>query len=283
LGNGSTYNVGTTSASMGSGLIAVPLRKPAVSLAIDTGHSCAMLNDGGMQCWGYNNWGQLGLGTQTTEGSSAGQISALSEINFGTGDKAAAISIGGGFSSVLDINGNVKSWGHNFQGNLGVLWCAGNSSGYGPCSNSAYPVSLDGYGNNQGQMGDALPAINIGTGVTASALVSGDTFSCVVTQGTEEVLCWGYNNLGQLGSGSTNSVGTSPSQMGAALTPVSITAPPATGPGSIAAGESHVCILTTGNVVECWGDNSYGQLGIPKTTQQVGTKSGYKIIAATYE
>ncbi len=91
----------------------------------------------------------------------------------------------------------------------------------------------------------------------------------------DQVLCWGSDRDGQLGDGNA----AAPSQCGpsgssmwdCSLTPVVVGGAdtPFTGATRLAAGISHVCALTTGGTVACWGDNRGGQLALPDTTTKL--------------
>ncbi|MBI4211864.1 MAG: hypothetical protein HY540_04420 [Deltaproteobacteria bacterium] len=87
-------------------------------------------------------------------------------------------------------------------------------------------------------------------------LSSGDDFTCAkLPDGT--VKCWGYNDAGQLGQ-----------SLQTARSKVPVLVPNLQGVQSIVAGGRHVCVLLIDGRVQCWGDNSHGQLGNGNTTLQ---------------
>lgn len=89
----------------------------------------------------------------------------------------------------------------------------------------------------------------------------GDDHGCVI-RGDGMIFCWGNNNFGQLGLGST-SPSTQPTLAQASATGSLIY------PISVAAGGNHSCAVDINGTVQCWGANSNGQLGNGNTTDQL--------------
>jgi alpha-tubulin suppressor-like RCC1 family protein len=214
--------------------------KTAVQLAAGNTHACALLNDGAAKCWGVGGTGQLGQGNADNIGDSANEMGDnLPVIEFGTGKTAVQLVAGHEFTCALLNDGNVKCWGNGNSGKLGQ----GNTNHIG---------------DNPNQMGDNLPAVDLGTGKTAVQLTAGDYHVCaVLNDGTAK--CWGSNNHGQLGQGNTDSIGDDASEMGDNLPVVDL----GTGKTAVqlAASEHLTCALLNDGNAKCWGEGNVGQLG----------------------
>jgi alpha-tubulin suppressor-like RCC1 family protein len=195
------------------------------SLAGATMHTCVVTGGGGAVCWGLNFSGQLGDGTTTNR-------TAPVAVSLPTGVVVTAITMGTSHTCALTAAGGVLCWGDNFQGELGD----------GTTTNRSMPVAVSG----------------LTSGVTAIA--AGFEFTCAVTSGGG-VVCWGFNNDGQLGNNTTTSNKTPVAVVDS--NGVAITAATA-----ITAGASHACAVTSSGTVLCWGLNGQGQLGDNTTTSR---------------
>ena len=252
LGNGTGLDSGysTSSSVATTAAIELGLRRTARAIAVGSAHSCALLDNFTVKCWGFGAYGRLGYGDTVSRGDGAGEMAALVAIDFGAGRTATAIAVGSLHSCALLDNSAVKCWGRNQYGQLG----------YG---------DTDSRGDGAGEMGDALLAIDFGTGRTARAIAAGKYFTCALLDNFA-VTCWGANTGGQLGLGDTTDR-TSPT----ALTAIDF------GSGrtarALSAGDDHVCAILDDGALKCWGAAGNGRLGSGGTsnigdgTDEMGT------------
>ncbi|WP_437278124.1 hypothetical protein WME90_44025 [Sorangium sp. So ce375] len=252
-----TY-VGDNVADMGDNLPPIELGtgRTVKSLALALEHfTCALLDDNTAKCWGNNNFGGLGLPGGTGSGQSAnlgdhaGEMSTIQPIDFGTGRTVQAIAAGDNHVCAVLDNGQVKCWGANEAGELG----------YGD------PGSVR-RGDGPNEMGSNLPAVSLGTGLTAKAITATGNRTCVLLT-DDRIKCWGNNYLGALGLGDSTPRGNAAGTMGDALPFVDIgteiTGSTPLVPTTLVAGGDHTCIVeSTHSRIKCWGSDVYGQLGV---------------------
>lgn len=233
---------GDNSGEMGDNLPFVDLGTGRTVKIVEaaTHHTCAILDNDKMKCWGHNGFGQLGQGHSSGLGHYSGSMGDnLSYIDLGTGRTAKAIMTGDFTNCAILDNSKVKCWGRNNNGQLG----RGNTSDVGAQS---------------GEMGDNLPYVDLGTGRTAKAVTSMFNHACAVLD-NNKVKCWGYNNNGQLGLGDALSRGDDLGEMGDSLTYLDFgTAVTAAG---LAGGHTHACAVMTNDRIKCWGSGWPGALG----------------------
>jgi len=214
LGNG-TSGLGTESdvpvkvANIGTGV---------KQIAAGGDFSLALMKNGTVKSWGRNEDGQLGNGTDTPR-SKPGPVSNLSNVNAIASDSSARHAL------ALLNNGTVKSWGLNFDGELG------NGASL-PGKNKTTPVRVS----------------NL-TGV--KAIATGGYHSLALLS-SGKVKSWGFNAYGQLGN-DTHGAGTDRS------TPGNVTS--LDNVRSISGGVYHSLAILQSGRTRSWGSNSYGELG----------------------
>lgn len=253
-------------------------------------HNCVVRSDGKLKCWGFNATGQLGDGTT----SSRTLPVAVDEVE---GNVATLAAGSASFTCILTHSDGVKCWGHNFYGQVGD----------GTTTNRATPVDVIGLSsgvraiftgagnacaimnrgaakcwgdNGQGQVGDGTkenrttPVDVNGLSSDVTDLAIGQFHVCALLT-TGIVKCWGSNHQGQLGDGTTTE----------RLFPVDVQG--LSGKvTAIEAGISHTCALINNGSVQCWGWNTFAQLGDGTQTDRslptavVGLSSGVQRLTA---
>lgn len=207
------------------------------STTIDSGytHSCAVLSDASVKCWGRNDQGQLGDGTKTSRPTpvtvkGAGGVGVLTSVT--------TLSVFRDFSCAVRSDGTAWCWGQNDKGQLGN----------GTNTDSVTPVQVVGAGG-----------AGFLSGVVSVA--AGEKQACARTT-AGAVWCWGENNQGQLGDGTRTN----------RSTPAPVHGPEGVGflagVASLDAGHDHLCAVRSDGTLWCWGDNADGKLGDGTTTDR---------------
>ena len=201
-------------------------------------HSCAIMENNTIYCWGNNGEGQLGTGTTTNSNTPtqvlfnaySGEFPDGSQV-WSTSATPVEIALGQAHSCARMSDGGVVCWG---TGSHGV------NNGAGSNNDRENPV-------------DAIPLPGI-----ATSIASGKDHVCAILQDNGQnidngsVYCWGFANYGQMGNGLTSPQN---SPVGAVSLPSGAEAK------QIVAGEYHTCAILTNDSMYCWGQNTYGQLG----------------------
>lgn len=200
-------DIGNSPTEMGNNLKYVDLGPSDTIVDISSGfnHTCVVLSNFTLKCWGLNTNGQLGYEDTTPRGKIAGSMSTLQVVNLGTDTKAISVFTGPISTCVIFIDGKLKCFGYNAFGQLGL-----ESNLSNPYTSTQLAFNI---GDNFNEMGDHLPYVNLGTGLGAYLISMEDYHSCaVLTNG--EIKCWGLNSSGALGYGDKTNRGNSLNTMG---------------------------------------------------------------------
>ena len=239
-GNG----IGEVPGEMGDNLLPVNLGTNRTALQVDCGqmHTCALLENHQIKCWGKGLRGQLGSEDSASIGEFPSQMGDnLKEVDLGTNRSAVQISCGYEHTCALLDNGQVKCWG---QGHPGVLGNGRKAPNF--------------VGNDENEMGDNLAPVDLGEGVTALQVSAGSRHTCVVLS-NHQLKCFGSNSFGNLGLEDTESRGDDAYEMGDNLTAVNV------GENrsviAVRTGTSRTCVILDDGTLKCWGSNRDGRLG----------------------
>lgn len=287
IGSFTSKNIPTAVLMGGSSAIPVGTLFNQVSVAVagdNYGDSsvCAISSSKQTYCWGDNKYGQLGNGTNITSNVAV----AVSAGQIPVGVKLIKVSNAGDHACGVGTDGKAYCWGRNTSGQLGN----------GNTTSSSLPVAV-----LQGQIPSGVTIRDIGAGVygtcaiasngkaycwgyyysssssTTPVLLSGGALpsnyqtlaislahddvaqaACLIAD-TGSMYCWGDNGGGQLGNGTyTNSslpvlVSQGQVPLGAKWL-------------SVSQGGYSTCGMTDQGLAYCWGNNSFGQLGLGNTT-----------------
>lgn len=261
-GSNTAGQLGNGSNSDSAAPVAVNGLSDVTALTSGIDHSCAIQSDNTVWCWGNNTYGQLGDASQTASNQPV-QI---------TGLYAQSISAGAHFSCALKTDNTSVCWGLNQWGQLGnnstdtaltpvavmdgadmAKLYAGHNYGCAILHNNRAKC----WGINVEQMGFATSTYSVNGLLTKAALAqavevqAGSQHFCLRLL-DNSMQCWGNNQYGQLGTGgkSAGNVQTSTAKAVNISDVVTITA-----------GARHSCAVLSSGQVQCFGDNTSGQLG----------------------
>jgi alpha-tubulin suppressor-like RCC1 family protein len=228
LGDTAQHKTPTTVTALGTDV---------VSIELGGYHTCAILKDATVKCWGDNHLGQLGLG-DTAQRTTPTTVTAL-------GTDVASIELGDRSTCAILKDATVKCWGNNQNGQLGL----------GDTTRRTTPTTVTALGTD-------VVSIHLG------GAYEGRSHCCAILRdGTTK--CWGNNNVyneGTLGLGDTTQ----------RTTPTTVTEL-GTDAVSLALNWAHSCAVLRDGSVKCWGRGAYiGQedglsRNIPTTVTALGT------------
>jgi hypothetical protein len=202
-------------------------------LASGSHHTCALLSNGEVHCWGDSLGSDRGqLGTANVSSRDGVIFSGTVQL----GGRAVFLNAGTDYNCAILESGSVRCWGENDIGQLGY-----------------------GHTRNIGDDAGDFPMIDVNLGGQRAIRVdAGNNHTCAVLENST-LRCWGRGFAGALGYGNTSDLLAPPTanvDVGAAVREVST-------------GGAHTCALLSTGFLNCWGDNSVGELGYGHT-QNIG-------------
>jgi alpha-tubulin suppressor-like RCC1 family protein len=223
--------------------------------------ACALLGNQTVACWGDNYWGSLGNGSTINSKTPVAvkNVTGASELAAGYGSACAALE-----------DRHVDCWGYNYEGQLGYEFIQSSSTplevqnlpaasavtagGESACALSGaggvWCWGIDAYGALGAGTEDQISNLPLAvSGLAGATDVSVGYYSACATLSTDHVECWGYNEFGQLGNGTTTS------------SPVPVEVKNIANATQVSVGYLSACATLSTGQVDCWGYNGFGQLG----------------------
>ncbi|MBI2891824.1 MAG: hypothetical protein HYY13_13705 [Nitrospirae bacterium] len=268
LGDNSTTEGTSPVAVCDVGTCATSLSKVA-AIAAGGSHTCALIYDGTIKCWGLNTSGQLGDGTNNQ---------SLTPVSVSVIATAVGLSAGDNHTCAVLADGTPRCWGYNASGQLGngdnvnqnapvtlfgsptgvrAIAAGGDHACFATTASAAQCWGL----NTDGQLGDGTnttrntPAAVSGAN-TVRSIVTGKNHSCT-WYASGAAKCWGDNASGQLGDGSILDRNTAVSVTGLS------------GVVALTGGGDFTCASLSDGSAKCWGGNTSGQVGDGTTAMKL--------------
>ncbi|MGI8702021.1 MAG: RCC1 domain-containing protein [Nocardioidaceae bacterium] len=261
LGNGDTGIVRTpvrVATATDTGWLAISGSNGGYGYATDS-HTCGVRADGTAWCWGQNDLGQVGNGTQNDQ---------LTPTRVGRSNGWTSVSAGNGMSCGTRAGGGLWCWGTGDLGNganerelspvrIGTSshW-ATVSVGAGHTCGTRTDGTLWCWGwNGTGAVGDGTTTerftpVQVGTKTTWVSVTAGSASTCG-TRADGAALCWGANASGQLGNGTQADT----------TVPVKVEGGPPAWSVDVTTRYLHSCGVGRNHTLWCWGFNKYGEVG----------------------
>ncbi|MBN1655424.1 MAG: hypothetical protein JXA30_16785 [Deltaproteobacteria bacterium] len=224
-------------------------------IAAGANHTCVIVNDGSVWCWGDSASGQLGNGEFSLD-SCEGRPCSRKPVRVKGINNAASLSLGERHSCALLDNGDLRCWGSLALGHASddLVSCDGL-----PCATS--PVHVD--------LADDVLEVKAGYQHTCALVESGAVF------------CWGQNPVGQVGISRETDVSVQGvDRPNAVDRPARVNLPEPAGQvavaGSSVAYRNKSCARLLDGSYFCWGVNDRGELGIaPVQTERCGAAQSF--------
>lgn len=270
LGGGNTATIGDDETPGSVPVVDLGVGRTATAIAAGVSHTCAILDDGRVTCWGYAESGRLGYGNLDDVGDDETPATA-GTVDLGLGVTATAITAADDHTCAILTGGAVKCWGGGNSGLLGL--------------------------GNFDQIGDdeapgSAPAVQLGG--PAESVSAGGSHTCAVVTpslGQRAVRCWGSGLNGALGTGHYYDIPdlqfVGDDEHPDSLPPVDLGGRQAR---TVHAGGDTTCAPsvdpgTTERSIACWGDNGDAQLGVPwgGTASRIGDDEVPGLVRARFD
>jgi alpha-tubulin suppressor-like RCC1 family protein len=262
LGSGNTTSTSRPVKAAVRGAVAI-----AAGGSSGSGHTCAVIQDGRVVCWGNGGFGQLGNGDDAplAGGFSSTPVSVIGVTS------ATSVAAGANHTCALLASGSIQCWGSSLYGERGdgatrapgsatPTAVAGISDAIAITAGGTHACAVLKSGavkcwgaNSVGELGighvsiaSPTPADVVGLTESAVSVAAGGDHTCAVGA-SGSLFCWGFNNTGELGI--------PPPLRLSDVTPT-VAAMPVPGVNdavAVTAGELHTCVRLRNGVLNCWG------------------------------
>jgi len=255
LGYENKNNIGSLSSHMGNNLPFVNLGPNVLVSSIYSfgfaDHTCIIIDiSQEMKCWGFGFYYQLGYSDNSNRGDVVDTMGdKLPTLNLGTESKVLQASIGTTHTCAIRVDNELRCWGRNDNGKLGLGAATASISTSSP----------------------SFIAVKVDSGISKKAkyVSAGNFHTCILLDDDISAKCVGHNGQGQLGLGDTGDRGNSPINTMDTFNAINL------GTGTlklltINAGEQYTCVVFEDLSVKCFGAGDDGKLGLGSTSP-IGT------------